>query len=203
MKRRSCTHTYSSRVVDSWLRCLTTWMAEYAMLVSLGRTRAFGSRQRVRPYFQVSNVPPKDPGVDPSAASISFCIGQVEIHREVKQRAFAFMMYVLPPPRPSRRDRFLDQAATGTAAGRGRWENGMLIEGVLTSTSGNNLGFEPGGGVLVSPTREERAANTGGVSASAAGNGTGRSGGGSGGLLPKFSPVNDTFGRKTMYWSTK
>ncbi|CAM9679517.1 unnamed protein product, partial [Sphacelaria rigidula] len=98
---------------------------------------------------------------------------------------------------------FLDQAATGTAAGRGRWENGMLIEGVLTSTSGNNLGFEPGGGVLVSPTREERAANTGGISASAAGNGTGRSGGGSGGLLPKFSPVNDTFGRKTLYWSAK
>lgn len=98
-------------------------------------------------------------------------------------------------------------------AGRGRWQNGIPLGQGVSTTSGGNLGFEPGHGVLVSPTREERAreeraANNGGMSGNSGNvggsNGLGRNGGGSGGLLPKFSPVNDnSFGKKSLYWSPK
>lgn len=70
----------------------------------------------------------------------------------------------------------------GTVPGRGGWANGMPpVEGVLVNTK---LEDEPGGGVLVSPTRAER------EETEASANGA-RTGGGSGSVKPRYSSVLD------------
>lgn len=93
------------------------------------------------------------------------------------------------------RSRFLEQAAEGTATGREGWKNGLPpVEGVFVSTRpGSGTG---GGGVLVSPTREQRDKKkvSKPTEPSAAGNGNGN------GLMPRFSPVNDTFVKKPLPW---
>lgn len=90
--------------------------------------------------------------------------------------------------------RFLEHAAAGTIPGRGGWANGLPpvgVEGVFMST--RPYGEEEGGGVLVSPTRDERDRAESGSS------GVGRAGGGSGALMPRFSPVSDTFIKKPLW----
>ncbi len=87
--------------------------------------------------------------------------------------------------------------------GRDGWANGLSIspaEGVFVSTRPGSAGIGDGG-VLVSPTRDQRekkkAMSAKPTEPSGAGNGvkTG-AGGDKGGLKPRFSPVTDTFVKK-------
>jgi len=105
----------------------------------------------------------------------------------------------------------LEQAAEGTVTGRDGWANGISIsispspaEGVFVSTRPGSAGIGDGG-VLVSPTRDQRekkkAMSAKPTEPSGAGNGvmkkTGAGAGGDmGGLKPRFSPVTDTFVKK-------
>eukprot|EP00903_Cladosiphon_okamuranus_P008495 g8162.t1 len=129
----------------------------------------------------------------------------------------------------SRSGMFLEQAAEGTATGREGWRNGLPpVEGVFVSSS--RLGPGGGtGGVLVSPTREQRdkrekrgkkdkkdkrekvgSTKPTSTEPSAAGNGNGvrtgvgagAGGGGDNGgaMMPRFSPVKESFAKKTLPW---
>lgn len=98
--------------------------------------------------------------------------------------------------------RFLDQAAEGTASGRG-WNSTLpLAEGVFVSTRPGLGPVGVGGGILVSPTRDQRGDETSTTrpptDSSDAGNGS-RTSGDVGGLLPRFSPVDEQFGRKPLW----
>ncbi|CAM9647757.1 unnamed protein product [Ectocarpus sp. 12 AP-2014] len=102
----------------------------------------------------------------------------------------------------SRSGMFLDQAAEGTASGRG-WNSTLpLSEGVFVST---RPGLGPagiGGGILVSPTRDQRGGKTSTTKAATGSSGDGngsRTGGDDGGVLPRFSPVGEQFARKPLW----
>ncbi|CAM9307083.1 unnamed protein product [Scytosiphon promiscuus] len=96
---------------------------------------------------------------------------------------------------------FLEKAAHGTVTGREGWKNGLPPgEGVFVSTRPGS-----GAGVLVSPTRDRHESKktpttTKPVEIPGSGSGKTRGGGDSGGFMPRFSPVNDTFVVKKPLW---